>query len=849
MKGKVNCTCGHSWNKSDSSKKDVNVCHVCGKDNTMKNGGWLDNYGKADNANESNVSMSDNFVGLAYDTSGRNYSPAWGGQFQTGGQIPQAQDGITFRDINDNPFVQAAKIFDPTGVSSYPDVYFAGEDLYKDPSWANAGNLGLNIFGALPMIGKLATPAKLAKVAAKTTSKATGISKGVNSVIDTAPELIPFLRKPTESVQNFTSKYITSPLSNIKSGGRSYKVDQINNVNNKVDRVNLANNLSDLYSVAESIPRKSEQYATGGSIPGTVGFTYARTGDIPSNGKYAKKTMASAQVGKTVSTFSPEYKQLYENRQIGKWLDDQTFDSQVPLDEVTVRPESYSMDSLRDFTSAALYGVPENLMKLEQVPTAALAETVQMLRGEPYDFENINPNFGYWGSNQRDLSVLGYENPEGFMQNAVNMGLSMIDPAMITGLARNPVKNLTRTFTNNLSHESRQLLKKGVFPFTYDADVVKNIPENIRRVNKGLAKKIPEKFAKAVEDRPDDFVLNMIKNREDALGTYLGLQKGGKNIKYSGVDDVTGFDKYKLSSHTPLDHSEAYFLSNYLRNNLRKIERNKSIVQKDNIFDLMGGYSQFLSPDEKSIMYRDVWDLQPLKNVKEYKGVKLPKFIRNSEVSDFIPGAKPFVSEGVLGDIKTRYAQYPYKSISKKIEDQLQNYPIDALDFDDVENYKKLRSSAINDLKNQIIQNRRPITGFERPGYYPSERKVVDIAPYFKVSKKEHGGVIKDNRGQWDHPGEITEIDSNYITMRPDPITGKEIDYKVLAVSNTGDTKLMEPGKDYKFKGKKVTEYPLMQKGGRVGINDLDAQPKKKLNQLTNFTNNPDKNNWLDKYK
>jgi hypothetical protein len=33
--------------------------------------------------------------------------------------------------------------------------------------------------------------------------------------------------------------------------------------------------------------------------------------------------------------------------------------------------------------------------------------------------------------------------------------------------------------------------------------------------------------------------------------------------------------------------------------------------------------------------------------------------------------------------------------------------------------------------------------------------------------------------------------------------------------------------------------------GGRVGINDLDAQPKKKLNQLLNFTNNPDKN-WLD---
>lgn len=34
--------------------------------------------------------------------------------------------------------------------------------------------------------------------------------------------------------------------------------------------------------------------------------------------------------------------------------------------------------------------------------------------------------------------------------------------------------------------------------------------------------------------------------------------------------------------------------------------------------------------------------------------------------------------------------------------------------------------------------------------------------------------------------------------------------------------------------------------GGSVGINQLDAQPKKKLNQLLNFTNDPDKTNWLD---
>jgi hypothetical protein len=54
-------------------------------------------------------------------------------------------------------------------------------------------------------------------------------------------------------------------------------------------------------------------------------------------------------------------------------------------------------------------------------------------------------------------------------------------------------------------------------------------------------------------------------------------------------------------------------------------------------------------------------------------------------------------------------------------------------------------------------------------------------------------------------------------------------------------------------KAKSIVDYvsSLQQpkrNGGSVGINQLDAQPMKKLNQLLNFTNNPDKDNWLDKY-
>ena len=70
----------------------------------------------------------------------------------------------------------------------------------------------------------------------------------------------------------------------------------------------------------------------------------------------------------------------------------------------------------------------------------------------------------------------------------------------------------------------------------------------------------------------------------------------------------------------------------------------------------------------------------------------------------------------------------------------------------------------------------------------------------------KNGSIIKDDRGQWAHPGEITEIGSNNITMQG-------VDYPVLGISDEGDTKMMLPGADYKFKGKKVTEIPMAQKG------------------------------------
>jgi hypothetical protein len=73
---------------------------------------------------------------------------------------------------------------------------------------------------------------------------------------------------------------------------------------------------------------------------------------------------------------------------------------------------------------------------------------------------------------------------------------------------------------------------------------------------------------------------------------------------------------------------------------------------------------------------------------------------------------------------------------------------------------------------------------------------------------KKPNDIIVDPRGQWDHPGEITRIPSNEITMQG-------VDYPVYGVPNVGEPQMMLPGAEYMFPGADyVDEYPQMRRGG-----------------------------------
>ncbi len=167
------------------------------------------------------------------------------------------------------------------------------------------------------------------------------------------------------------------------------------------------------------------------------------------------------------------------------------------------------------------------------------------------------------------------------------------------------------------------------------------------------------------------------------------------------------------------------------------------------------------------------------------------------------------------------------------------------------EEYNKLAKRRVHKPTEDFDYKVKPnLPQWERPGpFSPSplnpfeyfQRQTglpMSLAPPAKskkedggwLSKYDDGGIIEDPMGQWAHPGEITRIPSNEITMQGVP-------YPVMGISDTGDTQMMQPGQDYTFDGSSVTEIPMMQNGGLMSYREpmLRAKDRFMEKQLSKF--------------
>lgn len=511
-----------------------------------------------------------------------------------------------------------------------------------------------------------------------------------------------------------------------------------------------------------------------------------------------------------ISINDPRYPELYKNRQVGAYYDGAFTLPDLP--EVTVTaPRSYTMDSLRDFTTAALYGAPANAMKLLTIPQALMTERIEALRGKPYDFSNADPNLGYFGSNQRDLSqTMGYENPQGFLQNAANVGLSMIDPLNLLGVG--VIDDITKGGIRKFGKELRKEVLENYNPANLKTKSALEWSKKWYNDPKTLERKI----SSAYEDPSDEFFILMnnkaskdyIDYAKEALDQYepknyidllkdkglkdyilygnnsRGVSYGNPNAIYVNRTFTFPFNRKRLESTRAHELSH---LVNFNGLNLNRFEE-----------------SQLMKP----FGFKD--------NIDKFN--KIEKIGSKSKQKELNYFTEPTEIKARMDQARFDLGLSPEDEFTPEMFDQISKKN----DFYGMRKYIKDKKSFV-DLMNKFWA-------------VPAVGAVVGSQA---ADQQKNGGVTKDNQGYWnpDNWGKPVEIDSNIITMQG-------VYEPLLGISDTGDTKLMKPGKNYKFKGSKVTEFPVAE----LGINQLDAQPMKKLNQLLNFTNNPDKDNWLDKY-
>jgi hypothetical protein len=118
----------------------------------------------------------------------------------------------------------------------------------------------------------------------------------------------------------------------------------------------------------------------------------------------------------------------------------------------------------------------------------------------------------------------------------------------------------------------------------------------------------------------------------------------------------------------------------------------------------------------------------------------------------------------------------------------------------------------------------------------------------WKPKNISQDGIKVDPMGYWnpDNVGEPVIIPSNEITM-------EGVYEPLIGISDTGDVQYMEPGEEYEFDGESVTEYPIMQKGGRAPMytdnpkdprlrayNDSLSLYKQSLNNMRTEGSDPD---------
>jgi hypothetical protein len=135
----------------------------------------------------------------------------------------------------------------------------------------------------------------------------------------------------------------------------------------------------------------------------------------------------------------------------------------------------------------------------------------------------------------------------------------------------------------------------------------------------------------------------------------------------------------------------------------------------------------------------------------------------------------------------------------------------------ELEKVKKDYPELFSFISNQILYDKGIANSL-----YDNPFSLEGEAEYYQNTGQQsfqQGGKVKTTPlGQYQYPGEITNIPSNNITMQGVP-------YNLLAIADTGETRILEPNKEYSFKGaNSVTEIPLLTEQEKAFLKEIYGQ-------------------------
>jgi hypothetical protein len=508
-----------------------------------------------------------------------------------------------------------------------------------------------------------------------------------------------------------------------------------------------------------------------------------------------------AQQGKQVKYGTPEYTEAYNK---GEVITDEGERSPIALDEVVIQNnykrdrgfwEQYRDKIVEENKDASILGV------IMGTPIYAIASLPQMAA-----------TYAFTGKAERPSEAMNIQNPWGAM--AVDM---VADPANLIGAGiLTKEKALARLAKSTESGLLSKAPKLNPWAFKPKPE---NFYKQIEVPKSNLQSEI--NWSKWNKEIPDNTELlkeyNTIEQTTKSNGTWMKNDNGSKfngtpeqfvqqqsdNFKKSfgntKVRDNNG--NIQIAKHTTFDEFDSFDMNKF--------------GKTDNGFYGKGSYFHPKSNDAGSYgdiqmdTYLNIQKPIQKENIsffgREGKGTYWDSLKDKQVVIDDVSSLWKNKNDGVITD----HANYPYNDFNST--EYVTNIPTNIksatgnngmFDMTNPNIYKSVVPGAIG------LGAASQIQGQDIPQYQQGGEISENELAFLK--EVQSGRIIKDQQGQRNHPGQVTEIQGNSMA------TDGYGDTTLYVVPNVGQPKVIQANTgNHSFPGAtEFTEYPMAQQGG-----------------------------------